>query len=106
MTEQDNNTNLNQNTNPNQDIDIVQEQTPWQKNRDRQIKIIQDTAAACPTLTNGVKKELTFQQCLSIWLRSKQLIREANFHPCLINSAKKKEQIEVCYRQRTQNRNN
>ena len=76
-----------------------QEQTEWQISRDRQIQIIQDTAATpCPTLTNGVAKQLTYQQAMSIWLRASGLVRESRFNS--ISDAERKQQIEICYRQR------
>lgn len=68
-------------------------------NRNKRVKAIQATALN-PTLPNGVKKELTFHQALSILLRSRQLIREGAFHPHLISAADKKAQIEECYKQR------
>ena len=87
-----------------QDININQDtnQTPWQKSRDQQIQIIQDTAA-CPTLSNGVAKTLTYQQAMSIWLRASQLAREGGGHSHSISDAERKQQIEICYRQRMQN---
>jgi hypothetical protein len=52
-------------------------------------------------LPNGVKKELTYQQALSILLRSKQLIREGSYHPHSISQQAKAFQINECYKQRS-----
>jgi len=67
--------------------------------RNKRIKDIQ-TKAFNPTLPNGVKRELTYHQALSVLLRSRQLVREGAYHPHLISDADKKAQIEECYRQR------
>jgi len=67
--------------------------------RNKRIKAIQ-AMALNPRLPNGVKKELTYHQALSILLRSRQLVREGAYHPHLISEADKKAQIEECYRQR------
>lgn len=53
-------------------------------------------------LSNGVAKELTYQQGLSILLRSKQLIREGALHSNRISREDKIRQINKCYEQREQ----
>jgi hypothetical protein len=49
-----------------------------------------------------VAKELTYQQGLSILLRSKQLIREGALHSNRISREDKIRQINKCYEQREQ----
>jgi len=71
----------------------------WQRERNRFIYNIQGNAINSK-LSNGVKKELTYQQALSIMLRSKQLIREGSYRPNVIGPRTKTAQINECYRQR------
>ena len=94
MSEQQDNNNTNNN----------QKSFRRHNGRNKRIKSIQ-TIAFNPTLPNAIKKELTYHQALSVWLRSRQLVREGAFHPHLISDAEKKEQIEECYRQRAEQRN-
>lgn len=57
-------------------------------------------------LPNGIPTELTYQQALSIWLRSCQLVKEGAMHS--IHPKKLANQIEICYKQqfRKQRQNN
>lgn len=52
-----------------------------------------------PKTVNGIKKEITEQQAFSIFLRSKQLVKEGLLHPNM-SLAEYQRQIEECYRQR------
>ena len=54
--------------------------------------------AESPTLPNGVKKELTYQQAISIANRSDQLANESASHPSFNKYVDR--QVEDCYRQR------
>lgn len=56
--------------------------------------------ASTNELSNGVTRELTYQQGLSILLRSKQLIREGALHSNRISREDKARQIDKCYEQR------
>lgn len=49
---------------------------------------------------NCIDFELTYQQALSIYLRSRQLILESIVHPATISPDEKVKQINKCYRQR------
>lgn len=48
---------------------------------------------------NIIPTELTFQQALSIHIRSKQLRRESEAHP-LDNPARKSKEIDICWNKR------
>jgi hypothetical protein len=52
-------------------------------------------------LPNGIKREITISQALSILFRSQQLKRESSYHPHLISDKEKARQIDVCYEQRS-----
>ena len=69
------------------------------RGRGKFIRIIQNNVMN-PRLSNGVKKELTYQQALSIMLRSRQLIREGAYHPHTLHPEAKIFQINECYKQR------
>jgi len=51
-------------------------------------------------LENGVPRELTYQQALSVLLRSQQLVREGKMHPNRLSDEQMKRQIDICYEQR------
>lgn len=77
------------------------------ESKKRRNKYLKDTtrvqqvalSGSCP---NGVKKELTYQQALSIILRSRQLYREGLIHANKIGEKQLANQIERCYEQRRQ----
>jgi hypothetical protein len=77
--------------------------THWQRKQAKIISRIQYNAMN-PRAPNKNKKEITFQQALSILLRSKQLIREGAYHSHSISSQTKDYQINECYRQRATER--
>jgi len=62
------------------------------------IKNIQNNALNFD-LSNGTNAELTYQQALSIHLRSVQLTKEGNLHSSRLSKKAKEYQIEQCYRQ-------
>ena len=80
-----------------------EEKSYWQIDRDNKVVAIQ-AAALNTNLSNGVKRELTFQQAYSILIRSKSLSREAVFRPCEITNEELRAQTEECYRQRRNQR--
>jgi hypothetical protein len=59
---------------------------------------IQNAAKNCK-LPNSISYDLTYQQALSIYIRSCQLEQESLLHPNKQNREIKK-QIEECYKQR------
>ncbi len=61
-------------------------------------------AAIGTILPNCVSKELTYQQALSILLRSRQLAREGKMHPSKIHPKMRDTQIDKCYAQRERRR--
>ena len=66
-----------------------------------QVEIIQRNAFE-NNLANGVVRELSYQQALSIYLRSSQLSKEGSLHPNGISQREYDRQVEVCYAQRDQ----
>ena len=53
--------------------------------------------AESPASPNGISKELTYQQAMSIAIRSDQLANESSSHPTKKNFDR---QIDECYRRR------
>jgi len=66
---------------------------------ERPVAEIQETALS-NTLENGVCMELTYQQALSIHLRSRQLARESGHRDSGITDDEYSRQIDRCYHQR------
>ena len=62
------------------------------------VETIQDNALNF-NLENGIIAELTYQQALSIYLRSSQLIKEGTLHSNQLSPKAKANQIEKCYKQ-------
>jgi len=65
------------------------------------VEAIQDSALNS-NLPNGINVELTYQQALSIYLRSSQLIKEGSLHPNQLSPKAKTAQIDKCYKQQFQ----
>ena len=79
-----------------------QEQQKPRPRRNRNLKFvtrIQENAKNT-RLSNCKNIELTYQQALSIYLRSRQLVRDGAFHPHLISGERKSRQVDICYKQR------
>jgi len=72
------------------------------KRRNKYLKHVEaiQNNAAYTKLDNGVVKELTYQQGLSVLLRSRQLIKEGAAHPGGVGQEELQRQIDICYRQR------
>jgi len=78
------------------------QQKPRRPRRNRNLKFvdrIQENALNTKN-PNCTSTELTYQQALSVHLRSRQLIRDGAFHPHLISEANKAKQGNRCYEQR------
>ena len=75
--------------------------------RNRNLKFVTNIQenAKNTELPNVASIELTYQQALSIHLRSRQLIREGAFHPHLISKENKDKQVAKCYEQRKRRNN-
>lgn len=69
------------------------------------VEVIQDSAFNF-NLLNGISVELTYQQALSIHLRSRQLIREGALHPNQLDTKFLTNQIDKCYKQQYQKARN
>ena len=57
-------------------------------------------------LPNGRKVELTYQQALSVYLRSCQLVKEGGVHLGQLGQSELSSQINECYRQYRQSMQN
>jgi hypothetical protein len=66
-------------------------------NRDRRVRAIQSTAFNTK-LPNGVQRELTYNQALSILIRSRQLYNESR--EGMLSDSELRSQINACYAQR------
>lgn len=58
-------------------------------------------AALSNTLENGVCRELTYQQALSIHLRSRQLAKESRHRNSGLSDTEFSRQVDRCYYQRS-----
>lgn len=67
---------------------------------ERPVASIQEVALS-NTLGNGVVRELTYQQALSIHLRSRQLARENEHRGSGLPSNEYERQVNHCYHQRS-----
>ncbi|KKM15043.1 hypothetical protein LCGC14_1700040 [marine sediment metagenome] len=79
-----------------------QEQQKLRPRRNRNLKFvtrIQENAESTK-LPNCTNTKLTYQQALSVHLRSRQLVRDGAFHPHLISGERKSRQVNICYEQR------
>lgn len=66
---------------------------------ERPVGTIQGTALS-NTLENGVVRELTYQQALSIYLRSCQLARESKHQNAGLSKDEYERQVDHCYHQK------
>ena len=81
---------------------IEQEQQKPRPRRNRNLKFVNriQESAERTRLPNSKNVELTYQQALSIHLRSRQLVRDGAYHPHLISGDRKLRQVDMCYEQR------
>jgi len=83
---------------------MTEETTKKRKNKYLKFVTAIQHIAKTTNLPNCAPKELTYQQGLSILLRSKQLIREGALHPNKIDPKELARQIDKCYEQRERRR--
>lgn len=79
---------------------MTEETTKKRRNKYLNLVTAVQNVASTIKVPNCVPTELTYQQGLSILLRSKQLIREGALHPNKISGEEKAKQINRCYEQR------
>jgi len=72
------------------------------KRRNKYLKFVTaiQNNALTTKLPNCASTELTYQQALSVLLRSRQLAREGALHPNRIDPEEMAKQVDICYKQR------
>jgi len=83
---------------------MTEEKTKKRRNKYLKHVAMVQSNAMTTKLLNCANRELTYQQALSILLRSRQLAREGALHPNRISQERKTEQVNRCYVQRRRGR--